>query len=375
MLIAAATGDDERAQQLFEQHRWFELRDVPVSNPYAAALIKGSLAAAFNHPKEAEGWLRRAIHLSKTSEQVYAARDKLIAMYLRQGRTREAVSELRARLKKAKTPSPETQSVLDLFGPLAASGDSTVQIPRGGTDLPCAVSKEGVNLSAEVNGKKVTWLLDTGFNFSGVSESEARALGITIHDAGALVHDETGGQAQTKSGVAAKLGIGGIEFRNVPFFVFPDSQAPWNDWPVERRGIIGLPVAVAMQTLRWKSDGTCQAGFPSAASAGGMNANLAFDDFNLVIRASLGGRPLDLIFDTGNQGGTQLWERFKADFPEVSAREVRFEAGGFTILLDPSRGLSRPAGNEWQHGLLGIDAISEAREVTLDFRNMTAMLR
>ncbi|HEY3744182.1 MAG TPA: retropepsin-like aspartic protease [Bryobacteraceae bacterium] len=364
-LLAGATGEDERAQELFEQHRWFELRDVPVSNPYAAALIKGALAAAFNHPKDAELSLRRAIRLGKTSEQVNAARDKLIALDLRQGRTREAVSQLRARLRKAKTPSPETQSVLDVFGPLAKSGDATVRIPREGSDLPCTVSKAGVVLSIEVNGKKVAWLLDTGFNFSGVSESEARALGITIHDAGASVRDEAGGQAQTKSGVAERMVIGGIEFRNVPFLVFPDAQAPWNDWPVERRGIIGLPVAVAMQTLRWRGDGTCRGGFPVAA---GGQSNLAFDDFNLVIRAAVGGRALDLIFDTGNQAGTQVWERLEPG-------DLRVEAGGFTVALDPARGVSRPPGNDWQHGLLGVDTITAAREVTLDFRNMTATLR
>ena len=390
-------ADDERAQDLFHQHRWFELRGVIVADQFADALIRGSLASAFNHPQEAEQQLKRAIRLAKGYEQSNAARDKLVALYLRDGRTVEAVVQLKAILKRDPSPRPDTQNVLDLFGPLAAAGDFSAHLPKGGVTLPCEVHPDGVWLSLAVNGKKVTWLLDTGFNFSGVSESEAHALGISIHDGGASVHDDAGGQARTKSGIVDKIVVGGIEFRKVPVLIYPDAQEPWRSWAQGRRGIAGLPLALAMQTISWTRDGTCQAGLQAAV---GGTSNLAFDDFNPVVQGVVDGRPIDLLLDTGNQAGTQLWTRFQVDFPEIlngagvtagmeqvtqaggsNARatanilEFHFEVGGFKALLKPGKLFGKPVGNDYQHGLLGMDVFSQAREVVIDFRTMTLVLR
>ena len=387
----AWAGDDERAQDLFQQHRWFELREVPVVDQYAAPLIKGALASAFNRPLEAERQLKLALHMAKGSEQLNAARDKLVVLYLRQGRTRDATSELRAALKRDPSRA-DLRSLLDLFGPLSSYQSFSARLPKAGADLPCEVKDDGVWLSGSVNGKKVTWLLDTGFNFSGASEAEARSLGIVIHDGGASTRDLAGGEARTKSGVAERITIGGIEFRNVPLLIFPDSQQPWKEWPMGRRGIVGLPQAIAMQTLSWTRDGTCRASF---ASTDRGVANLAFDDFNPVVRGTMNGRPLEFIMDTGNQAGTQLWSRFKADFPDVVSTEgvtsgttrvtqiggandrpatqipeLRFEAGGMAAVLKPAHLFAKPVGNDYQHGLLGMDVFSQAREIVIDFRTM-----
>lgn len=392
----ALTEDDERAQDLFQQHRWFALRGVPVADRYAAALTKGALASAFNRSAEAERELKLAIHLAKGTEQLHAAREKLVVLYLREARTRDAVLQMRAMLKRDPARA-DVQSMANLFGPLATYPNTSVHIPKGGTAVPCEVLNNGVWLSLTVNGKAVTWLLDTGFNFSGVSESEARALGVAMHDGGASIHDFAGGEARTKSGVAEKMTIGGIVFRNVPLLIFPDSQPPWLDWSAGRRGVIGLPVAVAMQTLSWTREGACTAG---RTTGGGAAPNLAFDDFNPVVQAVLGGQPLELVVDTGNQAGTQLWSRFKADFPALLSAadvtsstahvrqvgggndrhtteipELKFDVGTFTAMLKPARVFDKPVGNDYQHGLLGMDVFCQAHAVFIDFRSMTVTIR
>ena len=88
------------------------------------------------------------------------------------------------------------------------------------------------------------------------------------------------------------------------------------------------------------------------------------------------------------RGGTDLWARFAKDFPSLLDRYGRKgskEIGGIgatnvretTVLpeLKPARVLPRPVGNDLRHGLLGMDLLHPAREVVLDFRNMTVTLK
>ena len=59
----------------------------------------------------------------------------------------------------------------------------------------------------------------------------------------------------------------------------------------------------------------------------------------------------------------------------ISIPELKFEVGGFSAVLKPARLFSKPVGNDFQHGLLGMDVLSQANEVVLDFRAMTVVLR
>jgi hypothetical protein len=117
-----------------------------------------------------------------------------------------------------------------------------------------------------------------------------------------------------------------------------------------------------------------------------------------VTRASVDGRALDLVLDTGNQGGTQLWERFTSDFPALvsqgrrSTRQVRqiggaseqevvmladlrLRIGGFDALLQPAAVFPKPVGDAIHHGNVGVDVLGRATEVSIDFNAMSLSLR
>jgi hypothetical protein len=318
LAVCAWAFDDD--QDLFQQHRWFDLRETAVADRYAEALIKGAVALAFNHPAEAELQLKRAVRLAKRSEQADAARDKLVALFLREGRTVEAARQLKTMLKRDPMPRPETQGLLELVDGV---GDSTVRIPKGGVTVPCEVKSDGVWLGLTVNGKKVSWLLDTGANFSTVSQEDSEVLGIAR--------------------AAERVSTGGIEFHNLPVLK-------------GKRSVAGLPFVAAMQTFSWKRDGTCRAGF---VWNGAGPANLAFDDFNLVVRGTLEGKPADFVLDTG-QTESQTWGK----------GDSHFDTGGLKASLKSAK-----PGNDFQQGLLGMDALRQADEVVIDFRTMTLAFR
>src|SRR5262249_41020025 len=189
--------------------------------------------------------------------------------------------------------------------------------------VSCIVGAAGVVLPVSVNGKAVNWLLDTGFNMSALSESEARMLGLPVHAGTAQTEDFAGGTAPARTAVAPRVTIGGTELRNVPMLVFPDSQPPWNEFPAGRRGTVGLPMALALQTVEWTTSGTCHVGVTSNRRDANSGRNLAFDRSTPLTRVRFEGRSLDFVLDTGNQGGTQLWARFAREFSALVSEQGR----------------------------------------------------
>src|SRR6187402_2385018 len=71
-------------QELYEQHRWFDLRDA-LAGKTVPALYLGAVASAFNRPADAERYLNRAIREASTTEAANDARDALMNLYMRLG--------------------------------------------------------------------------------------------------------------------------------------------------------------------------------------------------------------------------------------------------------------------------------------------------
>jgi hypothetical protein len=107
-----------------------------------------------------------------------------------------------------------------------------------------------------------------------------------------------------------------------------------------------------------------------------------------------GGTDLDFVLDTGDQSNTQLWRRFGAEFAyllkkrgmpsrerittvggsnvreTVRLPELLLQVGGLETRLRPARIYAKPTGDETHHGLLGMDVLSQAREVRIDLSQM-----
>ena len=311
------------------------------------------------------------------------------------GRSREVARHYEQVLKISPERS-DIRSLLELCWAFSRYPDQSLGRNRR-TTLRWTMERTGLTIPVSVNGKTVRWIVDTGMNLSTVSESEARMLGISVQKVGYKAGDLAGGRTSINAGVANSLRFGEIEVRNVPLFVLPDSQPPVNELPPGQRGIIGLPVLIAFQTLRWNADGTFE--IAPAPNGQATEPNLCFDDLNPVVRVEHGGRHLDFIFDTGNAGGTQLWQRYAKEFPDiikergvknkewiaqigssgdrevVTIPELRLRVGGLETALRPAHVFSKPVGNEHHYGLLGLDLLGQAREVLIDFRSMSVRLR
>ncbi|HTF71605.1 MAG TPA: aspartyl protease family protein [Edaphobacter sp.] len=117
-----------------------------------------------------------------------------------------------------------------------------------------------------------------------------------------------------------------------------------------------------------------------------------------MTRVQFGDRELNFILDTGDTAGSQLWDRFSVDFSAkvkqegtkstqqvnqvggsniretTVLQEIKLKVGGLETSLRPATIFSQPVGDRTHHGLLGMDVLSQAREVQIDFRSMILQL-
>ena len=392
-VFGQAQSASSSISQLYENHRWFELRSATVGQK-VPDLYSGAVAAAFDEVADAENLFRRATR-DASHQTAVAAYEALLNLYIRQGRSRQLLRLLHEAVQAA--PDREDfQNAATLFAPLLGSPDQSVA-QRSNRWFHCDVSPAGIYLPGSVNSKPVEWLFDSDFSNPAISEREATRLGVPSGQATARAGDYPGGTSATRAAVLRQIRIGGTEFRNIPVLVFPDSQPPWSEMSPDRQGIFGIPVALAAEGIEWTKRGECRLGSVSKGKSM-LASNLALDEASPVTLAQINGKSLELVVDTGNQGGSQLWRRFDQEFPEIAERglkmprrvsqisgsvslnilaisELRFSLGGFQAVLRPANLFPTGIGNDFQHGILGMDVWSQASDVTLDFKSMLLIAR
>ena len=254
-------------------------------------------------------------------------------------------------------------------------------------------------IPVEVNGKSANYIVDTGANFSLIGEAEAKRLGLIIHESGgAKMGDSAGTNVDVRIAVADHLTVGSIRLSNVIFFVARDDQQPFIDLPSGERGVLGMPVFLAVQTLRWKKEGTFEVGF-APGSRNSPISNICFEGANLIIEGEFRQSKINVFLDTGATR-TRVLPLFAKEFPNfieefgrkssdrvtgvgnsvevdaITLPELTFRIRGFDAVLRPAQVLLKDTTSDsrrW-HVWGGIDLLNQARVVTLDFGSMTLAL-
>lgn len=394
-LAAGLAGRQESRdlKSLYDNHQWFRLRDA-VRATTAPALYRGAVASAFNDSGEAEKELKRVIAAVPASEQAAEARGLLIYVYQRSGRYRQALSQIET-LLAAEPGNASLKNAQSFFRGLSRYPEQAVSARR---PSPIRYSIKDGNLFVPLlmNGESARYIVDTGANFSTVGESEARRLHMRIDENSAKGTDATGGALGLRTAVADRLTVGGFQFRHAVFLVARDDQQPFVDLPVGERGVIGLPILLALENLRWSADGTFEAGFHSA-DRNAPAPNICFDGADIVTEAGFQGARLNLQLDTGATG-TLLYPKFSEEFTTLvnasgkrESKRVRgvgntveiesavlpetiLRIGGLDVALRPAYALLKQVGSPWYHGRLGLDLLRQARVVTIDLHTMTLQL-
>jgi predicted aspartyl protease len=396
--VAATFAADQPVdlKSLYEGRHWFQLRDA-ISNAKAPELYQGAVAAAFDQRGEAVAHLQRVITSAPQSLEALEARELLVHLYMRVGQYSNAVSIKKEQIA-ARAGKPTTEGDRAALALLSQLPDMAVTA-RGASTLQYEMRGANLSVPISINDKLANFVLDTDANMSTLSESEAKRLGMLILDGTVAVVGVTG---ETKAGgrmaVARDLTIGNFHFKNVAFFIIGDDQEPFVDFPAGKRGIIGIPVILALQTLRWRHEGKIEIGFASPARDL-SRANICFNNEDPVTQIEFQRHKLEFVMDTGGED-SELWPPFAKEFAGllnqvgkrdsttltgfegskdvdvVTLPEVRFTLGGFNDVLRSARVLTKPtvALSNWFYGRAGMDLLNQAQTVTIDFNAMTFRL-
>lgn len=379
-------------KSLYAGHHWFQLRDA-IRKPDLPPLYLGAIAAAFDQRDEAEEYLTRAIRNSPASQQAAEARNILISIQMRAGHYTQAAALMKEQMaaKPGKPSSDGDRAMYEAFAKLpnmtVTHHDSSAQHYK--------MSGDSLSIPIVVNGKRADFILDSDSDICVISESEAARLGLPVMTGKVRI----GGEAEVRENdagmvVAKNLVIGNIEFSNVAFVVVADNQEPFVDLPAGQKGILGLPVMLGLETLRWRRGGDIEIGFaPGAKDL--SRANLCFDQDDPVALAEFQQRRIEFLLDTGADE-SELWPPFAKEFSEVISQsakkesktlsgftgsknvdvitlpEVHIKFADFDASLRPATVLTKVAagsGNRY-YGRAGMDIFNQAQSVTIDFGAM-----
>ncbi|MGD0734616.1 MAG: pepsin/retropepsin-like aspartic protease family protein [Terracidiphilus sp.] len=405
-LPAGLNGQPETPplKALYDAHRWFELRDVLIRTS-APLFYQAAVEAAFNQQPKAENDLNAIISSKADAGITHEAREILIASFYRAGRYKEAFDQAKAILSK-KPDAEDIRNILSTLKVLSSFQDQTVDSvdssPAPAT-IPVEIQDQNLVLPLTVNGIQAHYIFDNGFSLSAISESEAKRLGLKIHNVKTSIDTMTGAQVNVRIAVAKDIELAGVPLRNVAFYVLPRNEPPLNHLAEGRQGILGLPVILALRHFQWNpSDRTftvLRASAEPRGDASKQTPNLAFESTSIFTAVGFQGKDFEFSLDTGAQK-TELYPGYSRHFPAIQASgtpesrkltgvggsaridsirvpSLAFTVGGREVQLKPAHILLRDnnANSNWFAGNLGMDLLNQAHSVEVDFDAMTLLLR
>ncbi len=371
-----------------DTHHWMDVNQE--ASGRSSLLCQGVAEIALGRSAQGRRILLRVIQQAPSSDAAFEAHERLLGLYVRLGRVREASREMAA-LLAIHPHDPDVLNDSSLFETIGRSPDMTVS-HRQPTSFSKVETEGSLNIPFTVNGKVATFYLDSGADLSVISDAEARALGLTVTPVSTKSGGSSGLTFSMRVADVDELDIGTIRLRHVPFMVLPASGPPFNELAVDKQGLLGIQVAMALQTIRLGSDGRLDLAFPPGNQADA--ARLTFDDMTPVLHVTYRDQQIPLTFDTGAEH-TVLYEPFAKKFPGVVAlgaqkshdmiglggtvkdRAIELPTwslvlGGRTATLSAVPVLLQKTtdASDWAAGNLGIDALLKVAPFTIDFRNM-----
>jgi len=379
-------------KSLYDRHQWFELRDA-LQGGKVPELYQGAVAVAFGDARRAEKLLRRVIKAAPQSDDADQARAWLISLYSRSGHYQQALAMADERVA-AQPGNHELKNQRAFIAAIARYPEQEVTRRRRSV-MHFQKETGGIYIPVSINGRPANYLVDTAADLCLINESEAGRLGITVHTNDAKATGAGGAEFGFATAMAARFEIGGVHLKNVVFYVIPDGQLPFSDSSADKQGILGSAILQALETVRWKLDGTFEAAFPSEKRDTGR-ATLCFDSANPITEVEFRRQKFAFVLDTGSFE-TVLYAPFANKFESwlretamegytsmlgfggnpkihcVTEPEMKLGIAGLDTVLRPAKVLLEPTtpNSNYYFGLLGMNLLNQAHEVIIDYKSMT----
>lgn len=386
--VFAQTG--EELKKLYDDHDWLQLREA-VRKGKASEFYQGVVASISNDLVNAERHLQSVIKSAPNSAESADAYSFLTQTYMRAGRYRDAYA-VTERALKLKPDSEGFKNANRMLGALSKYPEQSVATRRY-SRLQYTIKDENLFVPVQLNGHSVSALVDTGANFSLISAEAAKSVGLTIRDGeGATISDSSGANVDFRIAVAEKFTIGQIELRNTVFFVMRDDQQPFVNLPLGERVIIGMPILLPLEKIRFERSGTFEI---DVSSKRRQPSNMYFEGSEAIFEGEFAKQRIKVFLDTGatrtrvlplfanqfqsfvKEQGVKSSTRITGVGSSVEVEsmllpQVDFRVTGTDLVLKSAQVvLKETAGNSrWYHVWIGMDLLRQARAVMVDFKTM-----
>jgi hypothetical protein len=393
-----AQATNAALKALYDSHRWFALRETVSKDGIAPApFYKAAVETAFHQDEQAKIDLEQYIASHPALDMLLEARELLLGIEFRSAHYQDALLQAQ-QILAIKPDAKDVANFLPTLKLLAPFVCQTV-VSREASTVRFEFVDQNLVLPVAIDGSTVDYILDNGFSLSGMSESEAKRLKLSVHTVSTEIDTMSGAPVNIRIAIVHDLVVGRVHLTNVAFYVLPDDQPPFNQRAPGYRGILGLPVVLALGHFAWQpASGTFQI-FPNASKEPAPGANLAFDGSNVFTQLIFRGTTLDVNLDLGAQN-TVFYSSFAKQFPDIQERStteqhrvtgvggsasiksftlpsLSFRLGGVDVALKPATVLLKEnnSTSAWFRGNLGMDLLNQARSVDVDFGSMTLSLK
>jgi hypothetical protein len=348
---AAAAGQGvkaaEDADALIRDFRFRELAEAVAgmkSSP-DRDYFGGVLANRAGRAAESVSLLEQALPAVKGSnpQRAAVALRALADDYVKLYRYHDAAQALDHLLRdfSASVDKTELESTQDDWNTLRLLKDAPPQtVTIGGPiDLPTHRNDmlDTIDARLLVAGVTQSWILDTGANFTAVSATFARRLGVQVSKEKAQTKGITGAENDLRVAVLPELPLGGATVRNVVLIVLNDESfdVPVGQSRYQINAVLGYPVLHALQRVTFTHDGHLLAGPDSPSAANG--ATLYMKELMPLLECTVAGRPALFSFDTGADRSlfsVRYYREFRGQFAGLSPKPYAFGgAGGVRRLM------------------------------------------
>ncbi len=231
----------------------------------------------------------------------------------------------------------DDQDDADTIKLLLKAPPQTIDIPSP-VDIPTKSDRlKSITASLTVHNITTPWILDTGANFSVVSESFARQLGLTLSTGIAHTQGATGAENPLRIAILDTLPIGTATLHNVVLLVLPDANltigAGRKSYTIP--AILGYPVFQALGIIRFTHDHHFQAGptLPLTGDSSPIDPSpIYMEKLNILFSARTHNLSRPFLFDSGADATTfflPYYRDFTADFlHEKQGTRNGYGAGG-----------------------------------------------
>lgn len=370
-------------------------------NTFQGDYVRGIVSNRTNDIEGSILALRRALPGldSSDAEKAISARFTLSDNYRKTSSHAEEAKLLRESIERyADQIKPEdlasARTGLAFASALSNAPPQTVSLSAE-SQLPIRRNPLGtLNVDAVANGVSAAWMLDSGANYSIVSQSFAKRLQLDIAGKVHGIGSSTGITVDGEVAIVKEIRLGNAVLRNVVVLVVSDEQMhiklPKGEYQID--GALGYPVFQALGRVSFIGDKSIVIGAKSLALTDG--ARLYMDELTPVLILDVEGTPMPFILDTGNSRTDMFytywmrvaeravdWKRAQRQssglggaktFDKVLQPEWKTRVGADEIVLnDVEVDTAKPdADKQPMYGRLGQDLWKNAAGFTIDFRSM-----